>query len=85
VPDKPWQSGLYRTGDAATNETKIYPPTGQWSELQEICREHAAADVPATLRADPFLLLLFVNVFPFRASFSAMKFLHREFDGTWLL
>ncbi|OGA52258.1 MAG: hypothetical protein A3G24_11290 [Betaproteobacteria bacterium RIFCSPLOWO2_12_FULL_62_13] len=85
VPDQPWQFGLYRTGDAATNETQIYPPTVQWSELQEICREHAAADVPEALKADPILLLLFVNVFPFRASFSAMKFLHREFDQTAFL
>ena len=85
VPDKAWQFGLYRAGDAATNETQIYPPTAQWSELQEICREHAAADVPDVLKADPVLLLLFVNVFPFRASFSAMKFLHKEFDRTAFL
>lgn len=82
VPDQAWQFGLYRTGDAATNETQIYPPTVQWSELQEICKEHVAADVPAALMADPVLLLLFVNIFPFRASFSAMRFLQREFDRT---
>jgi hypothetical protein len=85
VPDNAWQFGLYRMGDAATNETKIYPPTGQWSELQEICREHAAVDVPAALRADPILLLLFVNIFPFRAGYSVIKFLHKELDGTWPL
>ena len=85
VPDQAWQFGLYRTGDGATNETQLYPPTVHWSKLQEICREHAASDVPATLKADPVLLLLFVNIFPFRASFSATKFLHKEFDGTWLL
>lgn len=82
VPDQAWQFGLYRTGDAATNETQIYPRTVRWSELQEICMEHAAADVPDALKADPVLLLLFVNVFPFRASFSAMKLLHKEFDQT---
>ena len=82
VPDQAWQFGLYRTGDVATNETRIYPPTVQWSELQSICEEHEAADVPAALKADPVLLLLFVNIFPFRASFSAMRFLHQEFDRT---
>lgn len=82
LPDQAWQFGLYRTGDAATNETQIYPPTVQWSELQQICQEHGAADVPAALKALPVLLLLFVNIFPFRASFSAMRFLHREFDPT---
>lgn len=82
VPDQPWQFCLYRTGDGATNETQIYPPTVQWSELQAIYQEHEAVDVPATLKADPVLLLLFVNIFPFRASFSAMKFLHKEFDRT---
>lgn len=80
IPDQAWQFGLYRTGDAATNETQIYPPTFQWSELQEICKEHAAEDVPAALRADAVLLLLFVNIFPFRASFSAMRFLHKKYD-----
>ena len=82
VPDQAWQFGLYRTGDAATNETQIYPPTVHWSELQEICKEHAATDVPAALKADAILLLLFVNIFPFRASFNAMRFLHKEFDRT---
>lgn len=85
TPDQAWQFGLYRTGDEATNETQIYPSTVQWSDLQEACREHAAVDVPGALKADPVLLLLFVNIFPFRASFSAMKLLHKEFDGTWFL
>jgi len=80
VPDQAWQFGLYRTGDAATNETKMYPPMMRWSELQEICQESMAIDVPAALKADPGLLLLFVNLFPFRATFSAVRFLHREFD-----
>jgi len=82
VPDQAWQFGLYRTGDAATNETQLYPPAVQWSELQEICKEHAAIDIPAALKADPILLLLFVNIFPFRASSSAVRYLHKEFDRT---
>jgi hypothetical protein len=85
VPGQAWQFGLYRTGDGAKNETKIYPSTVQWSDLQEICRDHAGTDVPKALKADPLLLLLFVNIFPFRASFSATKFLHKELDGTWFL
>lgn len=85
TPDQAWQFGLYRTGDEATNETQIYPSTVQWRDLQEACREHAAVDVPGALKADPVLLLLFVNIFPFRASFSAVKLLHKEFDGTWFL
>jgi hypothetical protein len=30
VPDQARQFGLYRTGDEATNETQIYPPTVRW-------------------------------------------------------
>jgi len=82
VPDQAWQFGLYRTGDAAANETQIYPSTVQWEELQEICRDHSASDVPDALKADPVFLLLFLNIFPFRASFSAMRLLHKEFDRT---
>lgn len=85
IPDRPWQFCLYRTGEAATNETQIYPRTFGWEELQDIAREHAAHDVPDVLKADPLLLLLFINIFPFRASFSAMKFLHKKFDGMWFL
>lgn len=81
VPDQAWQFGLYRTGDAATNETHIYPPTVQWSDLQKICKECEAMDVPAALRDDAILLILYVNIFPFRASFSVMRFLHKEFDS----
>jgi hypothetical protein len=83
VPDQAWQFGLYRTGDEARNETQIYPSTMQWSDLQNLCKERAATDVPDALKEDPILLLLFVNTFPFRASFSAVKFLHHEIDGTW--
>ena len=84
VPDQAWRFGLYRSGDEATNETQTYPSTVRWIDLQEICKEHAATDIPVALKSDPLLLLLFVNIFPFRASFSATKFLHKEFDGTWL-
>lgn len=80
VPDKAWQFGLYRMGEAATNETHMYPPTYRWDELQQACDEHTATDVPTALKSDPILLLLFVNVFPFRASFSAMKYLQYRFD-----
>jgi hypothetical protein len=83
TPDRAWQYNLYRMTDA-TNETLIYPPTVQWTELQEGCKEHDAADVPGELKADPILFLLFVNIFPFRASYSALKFLHRKFDGSWV-
>ena len=56
IPDRPWQFCLYRTGEAATNETQIYPRTFGWEELQDIAREHAAHDVPDVLKADPLLL-----------------------------
>jgi hypothetical protein len=79
VPDQAWRYGLYRMGEEATNATKIYPPTMQWTELQTIANEHEALDVPAALKADPILLLLFVNAFPFRASFSAVRFLLKKF------
>lgn len=80
VTEEAWRFGLFRTGDGAINATQIYPRTMQWAELQAIANEDAAADFPAALRADPILFLLFVNIFPFRASFSAVKFLHRTFD-----
>jgi hypothetical protein len=73
VTEDAWRLGLYRTGDGASNATQIYPRTMQWTELQAIASEDSAADFPAALRADPILFLLFVNIFPFRASFSAVE------------
>jgi len=80
-----WRYCLYRTGDQATNQTVIYPRTMEWKDLRTIAREHKAADVPEALKDDPVLFLLFVNIFPFRATFSALKSLHKTFDGTWFL
>lgn len=80
VPDEAWRFALYRTEEAATNTTYIYPPMMHWKDLQEIFAEHGGVDIPEALKADPILLLLFVTIFPFRASFSAVKFLHGKFD-----
>jgi hypothetical protein len=80
IPDQAWSFGLYRMGDHAAGDTKIYPRTMQWRDLQEIMAEHEGDEVPQALKNDPILLLLFINTFPFRASFSALKFLHKKFD-----
>jgi hypothetical protein len=81
VPDQAWRYCLYRTGDEATNQSLVVPPTGNWEELRKGVQDHAALDIPEALKNDPILLLLFANIFPFRASYSAIKFLHRKFDG----
>lgn len=80
VPDEAWRFALYRTGERATNTTHIYPSTMQWKDLHELYSEHEGSDIPEELKIDPILLLLFVTIFPFRASFSAVKFLHKKFD-----
>lgn len=80
VPDEAWRFALYRTGEGATNTTHIYPSTMQWKDLQDLSAEHGGTDIPEALRADPILLLLFITIFPFRASFSAVKFLNRKLD-----
>ena len=80
VPDEAWRFALYRTGEEATNTTHIYPSTMQWKDLQELSVEHGEADIPEALKADPILLFLFVTIFPFRASLSAVKVLHENFD-----
>ncbi|MEJ1965233.1 MAG: hypothetical protein WDO56_28345 [Gammaproteobacteria bacterium] len=60
-----------------------YPSTGQWNEQREAAKDVSAPDIAAVLKKDPAILLLFTNIFPFRASFSAVKFLHRQFDKSW--
>jgi hypothetical protein len=85
VPEHPWRFCLYRTGDGATNQSIIIPSTGQWNEQREAAKDVSAPDIAAMLKKDPVILLLFTNIFPFRASFSAVKFLHRHFDKNWTI
>jgi hypothetical protein len=83
VLDSAWQYGLYRS-DHGGNKTKIYPPTYDWKDLQADAKDDAVAMIPPALKQDPILLLLFVNIFPHRATTEAMMLLHRHYDGTWM-
>ncbi len=81
IPDDAWRFALYRFGEYGADDTKIYPSTMTWTDMQALMAEHEGADIPQRLKDDAVLLLLFVNIFPFRASFSATKFLHKKFDA----
>lgn len=83
VVARPWQYGLFRS-EHGGNKTKIYPPTYDWKDLQAIAKEESADSVPQALRQDPILLLLFVNLFPHRATTEVMMSLHLHYDGTWM-
>ena len=85
IPRHTWDFCLFRADESSTNETEIYPATMEWKQLQAIAAECAGKTIPEALKADPILLLLFVNIFPFRASFDALKFLHKHLDGAWFL
>jgi hypothetical protein len=63
----------------------MVPLTYQWENLQNDARKHSGDGIPVPLKQDALLLLLFVNIFPFRANVEALMFLHKRFDGTWFL
>lgn len=75
-----WEYGLFRAGPSAINNTTYYPSTLEWTVLQEMCKESAGDGIPSPMKADPIMLLLFVNVFPFRANYSAIKYLQKAID-----
>lgn len=80
APDQPWQFCLFRFGEDGKNESRIYPSTGEWAALRKMAADCSTPEVPAALRADPILLLLFINIFPFRVLSSVVKLLHQVFD-----
>jgi hypothetical protein len=83
-PDKEWKFCLFRSskGRNITVYTKI-PTT--WHELIQDARECRVAQVPKELLREKYILLLFVIVFPHRATASIIRLLGRRFSKIWFI
>jgi len=81
---EPWQFCTVHSERGLTC-TKLVPPTVQWATLQEEAASRDMPKVPALLRADPVLLLLFVMIVPQRATPDVVRFLGHEFSDIWFL
>ncbi len=83
-PDQSWQYCLYRNEDGL--ERMIQPPsTKAWTALVEEARDCRGTGIPAALRAEKFLLLLFLLVMPYRATPDAVRFLGRNLGTVWFI
>jgi hypothetical protein len=81
---EPWQFCTLHS-ERGLNVNKVVPSTGQWRSLQEEASSCETAKVPARLRADAVLLLLFVIVVPQRATPDVVRFLGSVFSEVWFL
>jgi hypothetical protein len=80
VPQGPWRFYLWRSKQG---ELKIRQPNKpqSWSELREISAQVDEDAVPRLLRERPWLLLLFLIVYPHRLSPEPAKLLDAHFAG----
>lgn len=82
VPDKPWKIALIHSD---YGEEHIYQPTltKLWSELEAEAYNCASYQIPTELADEPFILMLFVTSFPYRATPEALWHLGAEFGCIW--
>jgi len=80
--DSVWSYCLWRTesGREITVEPEL---TKDWNELRNEARDVSGKGIPSPLKENKFLLLLFVLLFPYRATPHAVRFLGRQFNGSW--
>jgi len=83
-PPQPWRYCLHKSDDGE-EITNLPPLTKQWEELVEESRDISCPEVPYTLKANKFLLLLFIIIFPYRAIPSVIRFLGKEFNDCWFI
>lgn len=83
-PDVPWQYSLWRTesGRELMLQTRI-PQT--WDEIVEEARDCRVEKVPPLLLAEHLVLLIFIIVFPHRATPEVIRFLGRKFGAVWFI
>lgn len=83
-PDQSWQYCLYRNDGGV--QRMIQPPsTKAWSDLVEDARDCRGTGIPAALRAEKFVLLLFLLLLPYRATPDAIRFLGKHLGTVWFI
>jgi len=83
-PSKPWMYCLrkVRDGKEITEQPKL---TKEWRELAAEARDVSGNGVPRVLRSNKHLFILFLLLFPYRGTPSAIRYLGREFNETWFI
>ena len=84
MPKHTWQFCMWRCDEGEELHVQL-PPRKQWDELVEEARDVRCTEVPSALKNDKFLLMLFVILFPYRATPSVIRYLSWCFDDTWFI
>lgn len=82
VPRKLWQFYLWRSEEGELN-TRQPNRTQSWSELRQISEHVAENSIPRLLRERPWILMLFLIVYPHRLSPEPAKMLNSYFPQFW--
>lgn len=83
-PEKPWMFCLFRSpkGIEITEQPKL---TKNWDELVLEARNVSPGEIPKALFQEKCLLLLFIIIFPHRATPPVIRFLGRQFNRSWFI
>ena len=75
---------MYRS-DRGINEQKQHELTKEWMDLVNDARCIGCQSIPVELKREPFLLMLFIVIFPYRALPDVIRNLDFRFSKTWLI
>jgi hypothetical protein len=83
-PQEPWEFATVYSERGM--EYLVQPPAAKlWSELVNEACESEGSDVPQVLRDHIYVLLLFIILFPYRATPSAIRFLGARLSHVWMV
>ena len=84
LPFKDWMFCLKQAPDGKeiTDQPKL---TKEWNELVNESRDVSGAGIPKALKENRFLFFLFILLFPYRATPSAVRYLGKQFNESWFI
>jgi hypothetical protein len=69
-------------GKEVTEQPKL---TKGWDELVDESRDISGVGIPKALKENKFLFALYIILFPYRATPSAVRYLGRQFNESWFI
>lgn len=83
-PSSKWQYCLWRSEDGIERSKQI-PIQGVWDSLVEEARDVRSNHIPAPLKQEKFILLLWTIIAPYRATSETIRLLGYKFNNCWFI
>lgn len=80
--EESWEYCLPRASKGI-ERARLFEPAAEWPMVRAAAAESAGNEIPAALRNDPVLLLLYCVLFPNRATPSAIRCVGRQLSPIW--